>query len=133
MSLFLQRIVFWAPILFWIVDGKLVGKCWVTTWTAILAEIFSLVYPQEILGQLDLREIEREVERKRHTQMEREREREREGYGESEGGRERSFDSRWSPRKISVPSRCQCFMHGRNSTLVPYSSHLFGITLKVWP
>ena len=120
MSLFLQRIVFWAPIVFWIVDGKLVGKCWVTTWTAILAEIFSLVYPQEILGQLDLREIEREVERKRHTQMERGRERGREREGERErgGGGEKGVLI-----QTGVQGRSQC-QAGVNVSCMEGTAHL---------
>jgi len=72
MSLLLQRSLS-GHLLFWIVDGKMVGKCWVKTWTAILAEIFSPVSPQEILGQEDSRESEGEVERRRHRDRKRER------------------------------------------------------------
>ena len=55
--------------------GFLMGKHWenIGTWTAILAEIFSPVSPQEIFWHQDLREHETEVERKRHKNTQRKR------------------------------------------------------------
>ena len=72
MSLLLRSISFQKLILFWIVDGKKVGKCCVNTWTAILAEIFSPISPP---GNLWAAGFKREKERSRDKQTERERER----------------------------------------------------------
>lgn len=107
---------------FWMGDNQTEVKCWVKTWTDLLAEIIFQGSTEEIFWQYNSRERES-----------RDRERER-----GRGGYKRDFDSSKSPgQDLSAEEmsmvQVDILIQGSNSTLVQPISLIIGKIIEIWP